>query len=69
MDLLNTQSKKNKDNASGIKSKIRPPRLGGANVGLFSTRTPHRPNPIGISVAKLDRIEKGIIYLSCIGTF
>jgi tRNA-Thr(GGU) m(6)t(6)A37 methyltransferase TsaA len=40
------------------KSKIRPPRLGGAKkTGVFSTRSPHRPNPIGISVVKLDRIE------------
>jgi tRNA (Thr-GGU) A37 N-methylase len=31
----------------GLKAKVRPPRLGGARVGLFSTRTPHRPNPIG----------------------
>jgi tRNA (adenine37-N6)-methyltransferase len=40
------------------KAKIRPPRLGGAKkTGVFSTRSPHRPNPIGISVVKLDRIE------------
>jgi tRNA (adenine37-N6)-methyltransferase len=40
------------------KSKIRPPRLGGTKkTGVFSTRSPHRPNPIGISVVKLNRIE------------
>jgi tRNA-Thr(GGU) m(6)t(6)A37 methyltransferase TsaA len=40
------------------KSKVRPPRLGGAKkTGVFSTRSPHRPNPIGISVVKLERIE------------
>lgn len=52
---LNTQSK----NASKkIKSKISPPALGGQRVGIFATRTPHRYNPIGITLCKLDRIEK-----------
>jgi tRNA (Thr-GGU) A37 N-methylase len=37
-------------------SKIAPPSLGGKRVGIFSTRTPHRPNPIGISLCKLDGV-------------
>jgi tRNA (Thr-GGU) A37 N-methylase len=37
-------------------SKIAPPSLGGRKVGIFSTRTPHRPNPIGISLCRLDGI-------------
>jgi tRNA (Thr-GGU) A37 N-methylase len=28
-------------------SKIKPPALGGKRVGIFATRSPHRPNPIG----------------------
>lgn len=37
--------------------RIRPPRLGGVDkVGVFASRSPHRFNPIGISVLKLDRI-------------
>lgn len=40
------------------KPSIRPPRLGGSEkVGLFASRSPHRPNPIGISAVKLDKIE------------
>jgi len=40
------------------KSLIRPPRLGGTKkVGVFASRSPHRPNPIGISAVKLDRID------------
>jgi len=31
--------------------------------GLFSTRAPKRPNPIGISTVKLDRIEEGKLYV------
>jgi tRNA-Thr(GGU) m(6)t(6)A37 methyltransferase TsaA len=40
------------------KPTIRPPRLGGkAKVGVLSSRSPHRPNPIGLSVVKLERID------------
>src|SRR5450756_1263558 len=37
---------------------VRPPRLGGnTRVGVFATRSPFRPNPLGLSSVKLDRIE------------
>ena len=37
---------------------VRPPRLGGnTRMGVFATRSPFRPNPIGLSSVKLDRIE------------
>lgn len=37
---------------------VRPPRLGGnTRVGVFATRSPFRPNPIGLSCVKLDRVE------------
>ena len=37
---------------------VRPPRLGGnARMGVFATRSPFRPNPIGLSCVKLDSIE------------
>jgi len=38
-------------------SKVSPPALGGEKVGIFSTRTPHRLNPIGLSLCKLEGIE------------
>jgi len=37
---------------------ISPPRLGHMKVGLLATRTPHRPNPIGLCLVKLDRVDK-----------
>lgn len=38
---------------------VRPPRLGGnTRVGVFATRSPFRPNPIGLSCVKLERIEQ-----------
>lgn len=40
------------------KPTIRPPRLGGkVKVGVLSSRSPHRPNPIGLSVVKIERID------------
>ncbi len=37
---------------------VKPPRLGGnKRIGVFATRSPFRPNPIGLSSVKLDRIE------------
>ena len=37
---------------------VRPPRLGGnRRVGVFATRSPFRPNPIGLSSVKLEKIE------------
>lgn len=37
---------------------VRPPRLGGnAALGVFATRSPYRPNPIGLSSLKLERID------------
>ena len=39
-------------------SKIAPPALGGSKVGVLATRSPHRLNPIGITLAKLDSIRK-----------
>ena len=38
---------------------VRPPRLGGnKRVGVFATRSPYRPNPIGLSSVKLVRVEQ-----------
>ena len=37
---------------------VRPPRLGGnTRVGVFATRSPFRPNPLGLSCVKLLRVE------------
>lgn len=37
---------------------VRPPRLGGnQRLGVFATRSPFRPNPLGLSCVKLERVE------------
>jgi len=37
--------------------------------GLFATRSPRRPNPIGFSVIRLDRIESGKLFVSGLDAF
>ncbi|NPA37782.1 MAG: tRNA (N6-threonylcarbamoyladenosine(37)-N6)-methyltransferase TrmO [Chlorobi bacterium] len=37
--------------------------------GLFATRSPKRPNPIGFTVLKLDDIKNGILYVSGVDAF
>ncbi|HEY3699592.1 MAG TPA: tRNA (N6-threonylcarbamoyladenosine(37)-N6)-methyltransferase TrmO [Spongiibacteraceae bacterium] len=40
------------------KTLVRPPRLGGnAKIGVFASRSTHRPNPIGLSVVELRKVE------------
>ncbi|WP_136809165.1 tRNA (N6-threonylcarbamoyladenosine(37)-N6)-methyltransferase TrmO [Desulfosediminicola flagellatus] len=54
----------------GWKPTVRPPRLGGQKrVGLFASRSPHRPNHLGMSVVRLEkiRVEKGSVSLELSG--
>ncbi|MCD4706862.1 MAG: tRNA (N6-threonylcarbamoyladenosine(37)-N6)-methyltransferase TrmO [Candidatus Sabulitectum sp.] len=41
-----------------------PPSMNGASIGLFASRSPNRPNAIGIDVARLMRIEGNRVYTS-----
>lgn len=43
---------------NGWSPTVRPPRLGGnTRMGVFATRSPFRPNPVGLSCVKLERVE------------
>jgi tRNA-Thr(GGU) m(6)t(6)A37 methyltransferase TsaA len=44
-------------------AKVHPPRLQGGSIGLFATRSPHRPNPIGLSLVELEKIEGDTLFL------
>lgn len=38
---------------------VRPPRLGGnKRIGVFASRSPFRPNPLGLSCVKIDKVEE-----------
>ena len=48
-----------KSHTDSFSPTVRPPRLGGnERVGVFASRSPFRPNPIGLSCVKLLKIEK-----------
>lgn len=47
-----------------FKAKVRVPRLDGGKMGVFATRTPHRPCPIGLTVAKVEGIQGATLLLS-----
>lgn len=54
-----------KSHRDGWSPTVRPPRLGGnTRIGVFASRSPFRPNPIGLSVVKLERVERGELIVS-----
>lgn len=47
---------------------VRPPRLGGnERLGVFATRSPFRPNPIGLSCVKLEKVDLDKMILTVSG--
>lgn len=63
-----------KSNSFSFPAKVPDPNNDKNRVGIFSTRlyylfiiySPRRPNPIGISVVKIESIENNIINISCV---
>ena len=45
-------------------SKVHPPRMNGESIGVFATRSPHRPNPIGLSLVEIIEIQKDKIIFA-----
>lgn len=48
---------------------VQPPWVDNMKVGVFASRSPHRPNPIGLSIVKLKKIEDNRIYTSGLDVF
>ena len=58
------------DKAGGWKDTVKPPESNpDFTFGLFATRSPNRPNPIGLATIKLEKVENGILYVSGIDAF
>ncbi|MBN3319885.1 TRMO methyltransferase, partial [Atractosteus spatula] len=53
-----------KNGHQSYKAKVKPPRLNGLKTGVFSTRSPHRPNAIGLTLARLEKIADDTVHLS-----
>jgi tRNA-Thr(GGU) m(6)t(6)A37 methyltransferase TsaA len=48
---------------------VSPPWTGGKQVGLFASRSPVRPNPIGISIVRLKEIINNELFVSGLDVF
>ncbi|MCC6633242.1 MAG: tRNA (N6-threonylcarbamoyladenosine(37)-N6)-methyltransferase TrmO [Gammaproteobacteria bacterium] len=51
------------DRNTGWRPKVLPPRSTDGRKGVLSTRSPHRPNPLGLSVLRLARIEGLLLHV------
>ena len=56
-----------KNTHKGQSGKVFPPRLNGEKRGLFATRTPHRPNSIGMSLVKIHKVDSAQRKLQVLG--
>jgi tRNA (adenine37-N6)-methyltransferase len=45
------------DRNRGWRPKVLPPRSRSGRKGVFATRSPHRPNPLGLSAVRLERVD------------
>jgi len=53
------------DDPAAPRLRVRPPRLGGnEKLGVFATRSTHRPNGIGQSVVRLEKVEGTRLWVS-----
>ena len=57
----------NQSDGENNKTKIRPPRAGGRKVGQLATRSPHRPNCLGLSLVRLERWDSSKRQLQITG--
>ena len=55
-----------KSGQHSFRSKVKPPKLNGKSVGVFATRTPHRPNAIGITLARVESVQGRRVILSAL---
>ena len=52
------------DRNEGYRLKVQPPRGPRHKRGLFATRAPHRPSPIGLTCARLLKIEGNVLHVA-----
>ncbi|KAL3233252.1 hypothetical protein MRX96_022886 [Rhipicephalus microplus] len=65
--LLSVFDRNTRKEGSGkftYRSKVQPPRLGGQTWGVLASRSPHRPCPVGLTLARLLSIEGAVLHLS-----
>ena len=61
------KKKKKKKQQKMFPAKVAPPALGGRRVGVFCTRSPHRPNPVGLTLVRLEGVDTALGVLRVSG--
>ena len=57
-------SENNSETEKGVSLTVRPPRLGGnQRMGVFATRSPFRPNGLGLSCVRIEKVRAGVIHV------
>jgi tRNA-Thr(GGU) m(6)t(6)A37 methyltransferase TsaA len=51
------------DRNEGWRPKVLPPRSRSGRKGVFATRSPHRPNPLGLSAVRLERVDGLMLHV------
>lgn len=52
------------DLGHSAKTKVRPPKNKNKKKGVLATWAPHRPNPLGLSLARVDKVMDGSLLIS-----
>jgi tRNA-Thr(GGU) m(6)t(6)A37 methyltransferase TsaA len=52
------------DRNRGWRPKVLPPRSRTGRKGVFATRSPHRPNPLGLSAVKIERVDRLTLHVT-----
>jgi tRNA-Thr(GGU) m(6)t(6)A37 methyltransferase TsaA len=52
------------DRNESWRPKVLPPRSRSGRKGVFATRSPHRPNPLGLSAVRLERVDGLTLHIS-----
>ncbi len=59
----------NKIQVRNNSTRLRPPWAPQMEIGVFASRSPNRPNPIGLSIVQIKKIVKNTLYISGIDAF
>lgn len=47
-----------RNDSISVRGRVRPPRLGGGKIGVFASRSPHRPSPIGLTLVQILEVRE-----------
>lgn len=64
LSVFDRNTRKEGSGEFAYRSKVQPPRLGGQTWGVLASRSPHRPCPVGLTLARLHSVQGSALHLS-----